>query len=72
MCATCGNRGGLRFFQVRPVATDDVLRSRLSAAGPRRVATCFRWDQHVGKILDTFRHLLAGSGVGARPAANRN
>jgi glycosyltransferase involved in cell wall biosynthesis len=58
--------------QVRRVATDDVLRSRLSAAGPRRVATCFRWDQHVGKILDTFRHLLAGSGVGARPTANRN
>ena len=50
--------------QVGRVATDDVLRSRLSAAGPPRVATCFRWSEHVGRILGSFRRILAESRAG--------
>ena len=51
--------------QVRRVATDNSLRSKLSAAGPRRVAAGFRWPAHVGRVLDGFRHLLAESQAGA-------
>jgi glycosyltransferase involved in cell wall biosynthesis len=55
--------------KIRRVATDDVLRSRLSAAGPPRVATSFRWSEHVGRILGSFRRVLAESRVGApRPS----
>jgi len=51
--------------QVRRVATDDLLRSKLSGAGPRRVATCFHWNEHVGRILESFRRALAESRAGA-------
>jgi glycosyltransferase involved in cell wall biosynthesis len=47
--------------QVGRVATDDSLRNRLSAAGLRRVATCFRWSKHVGRILEGARQLVAES-----------
>jgi glycosyltransferase involved in cell wall biosynthesis len=50
--------------KIRRVATDDVLRSKLSAAGPPRVATCFRWNEHVGRILESFRRVLAESTAG--------
>jgi glycosyltransferase involved in cell wall biosynthesis len=47
--------------QVDRVATDDSLRNKLSAAGLQRVATCFRWREHVERILRGARQLLAES-----------
>jgi glycosyltransferase involved in cell wall biosynthesis len=38
--------------QVRRLAADSALRSRLGAAGRERVTASFRWEEHVRRLLE--------------------
>jgi glycosyltransferase involved in cell wall biosynthesis len=46
--------------KVRLLGCDEALRGKLGAAGRRRAAACFRWEDHVGRLLHAFGN--AGSG----------
>ena len=44
------------------VATDDILRQRLAAAGAAAVTSAFDWDRAVARLEDLFRRARSGAG----------